>query len=474
MTRRPRVLRGAVLLAALVTLVAAADATILEPNRITTTVVDLPRGRLASALGGEPIVHLSDLHLRGIGIRERRLVETIRERRPALIVMTGDYADTEEGVAAIRTLFSEIHPPLGVLAVPGNNDYFRGRQAEIFSALRDSGVRLLVNEAAVIQGPGGPFAVAGVDDPFFGRDDTARALAQVPEGLPAILLAHSPAVMMKREEAILFNAGDADGAWGVGTFWQDGTHFRSRPDAVRFAAGGTHLMRLQRREDGVGVAAIRLVPESDTDSSASPEPRGLQGVGKTFPDGVPGEIDVNLCDEGAVSTAGSWTLEREGDRACVLHDRPDPGDLESFPRTDPEDRVDVRFEAPAGVSYRVWLRIVSPTATGRSDSVFVQFGDAIDASGTPLYRIGRPIPPASSAGLEVVLAGHTHGGQVRIPFGGPVEQNLSRGPFVMGRYDLPGRMLYISRGLGTSYLPLRFACPPEVVVLVPSHRGEPA
>jgi predicted MPP superfamily phosphohydrolase len=469
----PRVLRGAILLAALVTLIAAADATILEPNRITTTVVDLPPGPLASALDGQPIVHLSDLHLKGIGIRERRLVETIRERRPALILMTGDYADTEAGVAAIRTLFSEIHAPLGVVAVPGNNDYFRGRQEEIFAALRDTGVRLLVNEAAVIEGPGGPFAVAGVDDPFFGRDDTAGAIAQIPEGLPAILIAHSPAVMMEREEAILFNAGDADGPWGVGAFWQDGTHFRPRLSAVRFAAGGEHVMRLQRREDGVGVAAVRLVPEAVTGSSASTEPRGLQGIGKTPPDFVPGQIDFDLCG-GAVSATGSWTLEREANGTCVLHDRPDPGDLESFPRSDPEDRVDIRFEAPEGVSYRVWLRLVSPTATGRSDSVFVQFGDAVDGSGNPIYRVGRAIPPADSKGLELVLAGHTHGGQVRIPFKGPVEQNLSRGPFVMGRYDLPGRMLYISRGIGTSYLPLRFACPPEVVVLRSPRRGEPA
>lgn len=71
-------------------------------------------------------------------------------------------------------------------------------------------------------------------------------------------------------------------------------------------------------------------------------------------------------------------------------------------------------------------------------------------------------PRAAAAGVPLTLAGHTHGGQVRV--GGL--QRLSRtgrnkyGPG--GWYRLGERALYVSRGLGTSFLPLRFGVRPEV------------
>jgi hypothetical protein len=122
------------------------------------------------------------------------------------------------------------------------------------------------------------------------------------------------------------------------------------------------------------------------------------------------------------------------------------------------------------------VKIFSPSSTGRSDSVYLQFSDSLDQEGSSRYRIGSALPLPSSAGVALVLAGHTHGGQVRLPWLGPLEKNISGGPFIAGRYDIGGTMLYISRGLGTSYLPVRFDCPPEVVVLTApdgATRGEP-
>jgi hypothetical protein len=105
--------------------------------------------------------------------------------------------------------------------------------------------------------------------------------------------------------------------------------------------------------------------------------------------------------------------------------------------------------------------------SGLSDSIYIQFGDAVDETGEPRFRIGRATPSAAGLGPELVLAGHTHGGQVRIPWFGAIEKRINLGPFVMGRYDVSGTMVYVSRGIGTSFLPVRFACAPEVVVLIP-------
>jgi len=457
-----RLAGAAGLLVCAAALAAVADAALIEPRRLTITSVELPEGPLARALGPGRIVHLSDLHLHGYGPREDRLVAAVRSESPAIVVMTGDYADTSEGVRALERLVGGIRAPLGVFAVPGNNDYFRGRQDRIFAALETAGATVLRNRAAVVEGPGGRLAIAGTDDPFFGRDDVAATLRSIPEGIPAILLAHSPAVVEARSEAMLFNAGDASGPWGAGWFWLDGSHLRAPLPSISFAASGRHTLRLQRREDGAAVGEIRLIPASATELEGFPAP------GHGAPPHAAGEVDVDPCAP-STSTRGSFRIVRD-ESGCRVTDGPDRGRLAAFASVAPEDFADVAFDAPGGVDYRVWIRIYSPGSTGRSDSAYLQFGDAIDATGLPRFRTGETVAGANQPPVELILAGHTHGGQVRLPWIGSLERNIGGGPFVMGRYDIGGTMLYISRGLGTSYLPVRFDCPPEIVVLSPPGR----
>ena len=75
---------------------------------------------------------------------------------------------------------------------------------------------------------------------------------------------------------------------------------------------------------------------------------------------------------------------------------------------------------------------------------------------------------AVHAAVDVQLSGHSHGGQVRIPFVGPVFLPLLGKIYPDGYYQLERStgteaplLLYTSRGLGTTMLPIRFACPPE-------------
>jgi len=71
----------------------------------------------------------------------------------------------------------------------------------------------------------------------------------------------------------------------------------------------------------------------------------------------------------------------------------------------------------------------------------------------------------ASGHASLVLTGHTHGGQVRLPlWGDRLIATLEGSLFVRGLYPIDGVPLYVSQGLGMSVLPLRFFCPPEVTV----------
>ena len=71
------------------------------------------------------------------------------------------------------------------------------------------------------------------------------------------------------------------------------------------------------------------------------------------------------------------------------------------------------------------------------------------------------------SGAELVLCGHAHGGQVRIPFiGGIVAPNQGLFPeYTAGSYKSGSTEMIVSRGLGNSIIPLRVNNPPELVVI---------
>jgi predicted MPP superfamily phosphohydrolase len=66
--------------------------------------------------------------------------------------------------------------------------------------------------------------------------------------------------------------------------------------------------------------------------------------------------------------------------------------------------------------------------------------------------------------INLILSGHTHGGQVRLPYLPPFYLPRYAGRFVAGFYHVSQHRipLYVSRGVGTSVLPIRFLCRPEI------------
>jgi uncharacterized protein len=88
----------------------------------------------------------------------------------------------------------------------------------------------------------------------------------------------------------------------------------------------------------------------------------------------------------------------------------------------------------------------------------------------------RIVVSAAHYSVDLVLCGHTHGGQVRLPF---LERMRNGNTSAKGRrfhtgWDAIGRtQIYISRGIGTIVVPLRVACPPEMPMFTLMSRPAP-
>jgi hypothetical protein len=115
---------------------------------------------------------------------------------------------------------------------------------------------------------------------------------------------------------------------------------------------------------------------------------------------------------------------------------------------------------------RSWLRTVPPIGPA------INAARAAHPPGSPVIVVMHSPGPekvahAAAAGANLIVAGHTHGGQICVPGSGALwvpGQGL-RPPLAWGLSQVLSAWVFVTRGLGTTILPVRFFCPPEVVVL---------
>jgi uncharacterized protein len=99
--------------------------------------------------------------------------------------------------------------------------------------------------------------------------------------------------------------------------------------------------------------------------------------------------------------------------------------------------------------------------------------------GFPLLLTHRPPDPDDRVfdSFPLVFAGHTHGGQIRLPSPrGPILVHKEGLPYVEGVHRVRGSVLVLTRGVGTSFLPFRLMTRPETVLyhLTPAPAAKPA
>jgi hypothetical protein len=111
-----------------------------------------------------------------------------------------------------------------------------------------------------------------------------------------------------------------------------------------------------------------------------------------------------------------------------------------------------------------WLAGVDDTMVGLEDISLALAGARADEMKLLLAHNPVVLRRAARASVDLVLSGHTHGGQVAIrgerSASGKVRRRLLKG---LGRQG--NTQIYINRGLGTVVLPIRYGCPPEISLL---------
>jgi predicted MPP superfamily phosphohydrolase len=116
---------------------------------------------------------------------------------------------------------------------------------------------------------------------------------------------------------------------------------------------------------------------------------------------------------------------------------------------------------------QVWLAAIDDTWTRRDDLALALKDKPEGLPTLLLAHDPNRFDQAADAGVELVLSGHTHGGQVAVPFVAKA-LNLARiaYKYSLGIYEKGRSTLYVHPGLGTTGPPIRLGAAPEVTILV--------
>lgn len=207
---------------------------VIEPGHLTVTTIDIREGRLAHILAGRKIALLSDLHFGDDGEPiAAAALRRLKEIRPDLILLTGDYVDWGSRAPAYDhalAFLARLQAPLGVFAVLGDADRTFSRKSCEFCHEPGSGaptqrhsVVFLKDAQKTIATPLGDFLIIGID-PERGAHPTSHIWQFLEGETPALLLSHTSEIYKNISGAreIMVLSGDTHGgqvllpAW----FWR--------------------------------------------------------------------------------------------------------------------------------------------------------------------------------------------------------------------------------------------------------------
>ena len=178
-------------------------ASLYEPNAVRLNTVHLTSPKVPA--GSElRLIHLSDLHISRLGVRERRALRIVKAARPDLILLTGDYLSSRKAAPSAKEFLSRLHAEQGAFAVAGAGD----RYINLSDTLEGTGVTLLRREPVAAHVRGINLRILGLSE---GRARAGLAFSAAEPEEFTVLLRHSPWVHHSLPPADLLLAGQSHG-----------------------------------------------------------------------------------------------------------------------------------------------------------------------------------------------------------------------------------------------------------------------
>ncbi|MDQ3951790.1 MAG: metallophosphoesterase [Actinomycetota bacterium] len=164
------------------------------------------------------VLHVSDVHMQARDRAKALWLEGLPDRlgrTPDLVLATGDLIEDPSGIDPLVDALARLEARYGKWYVLGSHDYFHSTYPGFFKyftgkrevvrakpadtprlegGLARTGWTALTNRTEVVDTPGGPVRLSGVDDPYIHRDDT-RHLGRAPGDALAVGLMHAPEVV---------------------------------------------------------------------------------------------------------------------------------------------------------------------------------------------------------------------------------------------------------------------------------------
>lgn len=169
----------------------------IEPEMLTIKQYPLLHSKIPDSFENFTILQFSDTHL-GFHYDMQsfeRLVDTIHEENPDVIVFTGDLVDAPQTYTftpRLTQLLQELKAPFGKYWIYGNHDHGGYGTEKIKQVMTKGGFQLLQNQHDSIQKDGQEIVIAGLDDLMLGSPNIERTLRLVDPNTFTLLLVHEP------------------------------------------------------------------------------------------------------------------------------------------------------------------------------------------------------------------------------------------------------------------------------------------
>jgi len=118
---------------------------------------------------------------------------------------------------------------------------------------------------------------------------------------------------------------------------------------------------------------------------------------------------------------------------------------------------------------KIYIAGIDDAMLGKPDIPWTLKGIPANSFSILLSHAPDMADAASAIGVNIQLSGHSHGGQVKLPFYGPLVTPPYGRKYIEGPYNVNKNVplfLYVNRGLGTTRLPFRFLSVPEITVFL--------